>query len=98
MDDPDMILLIDPHSDCPAEQPVIRQRLRPQRINLEHRRLDRAPLGIRFILQHELANTECDDKCSQSCADNKIAPSRLAFHGLLLVRSLSCDTANPRYR
>ena len=52
MNDPDVVLLIDPHADGPAEQPVIRQRLRPQRIDFEHRRLDGASLRVRLILQH----------------------------------------------
>ena len=81
MNDPDVVLLIDPHSDGPAEQPVIRQRLRPQRVDLEHRCLDCAPLGVRLVLQHGLADAERDDKCSQGCADKKVTFSRCAFHG-----------------
>ena len=37
MNDPDVVLGIDRHADDPAEDPVVRQRLRPQRIHLEHR-------------------------------------------------------------
>src|SRR5207302_3616039 len=39
MDDPDVVLLVDPDADRHAEQPVIGQRLGPQRIDLEDRRL-----------------------------------------------------------
>src|SRR5688500_3197760 len=45
--DPDMILLIHPHTDGVAEQPVVWQRLRPHRIHLEARRL-RAGTGLRI--------------------------------------------------
>jgi hypothetical protein len=40
MDDPDMILSIHADANCHTENPVIRQRLRPQRVDLEPRRLN----------------------------------------------------------
>ena len=43
MDDPDVIVGVDPDADGLAEHPVIRQRLGPQRIHFEARRLH-APL------------------------------------------------------
>src|SRR5262245_8568187 len=81
MNDPDVVLLIDPHSNSPAEQPVFRQRLRPQWIDFEHGRLDSASLRIRLVLQHELADAKRDDKCSQGCADKKVTFPGYAFHG-----------------
>ena len=36
MDDPDIVLLVDPHADRPAQQPIVGKRLRPERIDLEH--------------------------------------------------------------
>ena len=39
MDDPDVVLLVDPDADRHAEQPVVGQGLGPQRIDFEHRRL-----------------------------------------------------------
>ena len=39
MHDPDVVLRVDGHADRLAEHPVIRQRLRPERIDLEGRRL-----------------------------------------------------------
>ena len=44
MDDPDVILGVDPEADDLAEHPVVRQRLGPQRIDLEPRRLERAAI------------------------------------------------------
>ena len=42
MDDPDVILGVDAEADRLAEHPVVGQRLRPERIDFEARRLDRA--------------------------------------------------------
>src|SRR5256885_3958957 len=39
MDDPDVVLLVDPDTDRNADQPVVGQWLGPQRIAFEHRRL-----------------------------------------------------------
>src|SRR2546427_8638064 len=44
MDDPDVVLLVDPDTDRHAEQPVVGQGLGPQRIDFEHRRLHRLRL------------------------------------------------------
>ena len=61
MDDPDVVLLVDPDADGPAEQPVVGQRLRPQRIDLEHRRGDTRALRLGLALQHRLADAERHD-------------------------------------
>src|SRR6267378_5949804 len=60
MDHPDMVLLVDPHPDGPAEQPVIRQGLRPQRVHFEHRRLDGGSRGARSV-EKSLAGSERDE-------------------------------------
>ena len=39
MNNPDVLLVVDPHADGRTEEPVIRQRLRPQRVHLEEGRL-----------------------------------------------------------
>ena len=39
MDDPHVIALVDPDADRVAEHPVVGQRLRPQRVHFESRRL-----------------------------------------------------------
>ncbi len=61
MNDPDVVLLIDPHSDGPAEQPMVRQGLRPQRIHLEHRRLDGRSRGACSVFEQGLAGSERDE-------------------------------------
>ncbi len=46
MNDPDVVVGIDPHADGLAEHPVIGKRLGPKRIDLEPGRHD-AALGLR---------------------------------------------------
>ena len=59
MDDPDVIALVDPDADRIAEQPVVGQRLRPERIHLEARRLRARPaLGSGRAFEPGLAQTE----------------------------------------
>ena len=58
MDDPDVVLVVDPDADRHAEQPVIRQRLGPQRIDFEARRLDAAVLSSASVLQDHLPDAE----------------------------------------
>jgi hypothetical protein len=56
-----MILRIDSHTDDRGEQPVIRQRLRPHRIDLVQWHLGRALLG-RFHLLEQAARRERTDQ------------------------------------
>src|SRR5712692_5642268 len=58
MNDPDVILLVDPRSYGPAEQPMIRQGLRPQRVHFEHRRLDGGPRCARHFFEQSLTGSE----------------------------------------
>ena len=51
MNDPDLILAIHRHADHGADDPVVRQRLRPHRIDFESRRLDAGGLHGRPFLQ-----------------------------------------------
>jgi hypothetical protein len=44
VDDPDVVLGVHRHADGRSEQPVVRQRLGPERVDLEDRRFD---LGLR---------------------------------------------------
>src|SRR5207248_3495126 len=46
MDDPHVILCVDRNADRLTENPFVRQRLRPQRIDFEARRLERLWLGL----------------------------------------------------
>src|SRR6516225_8484191 len=45
MNDPDVVLTVDRHADGHAEEPVIRQRLRPKGIDFKHRRLNSGSLN-----------------------------------------------------
>jgi hypothetical protein len=61
MDDPDVIVGIDPDADRLTENPVIRHRLRPQRIDFEARRLHGA-VALRFSrpVENRLRDAERD--------------------------------------
>ena len=53
MDDPDVILGVDAEANHLTEHPVVGQGLRPERIDLEARRLERTPiLRIGRTLEH----------------------------------------------
>jgi len=82
MDDPDVILLVDPHADGPAEQPMVRQGLWPQRIDFEHRGLHRGTGDACPVFQKSLAGSERDEDRNESRADVKVALARLVFHWL----------------
>ena len=70
MDDPDVILRVHRHADRRAEQPVVGERLRPHRIDLEARRL-RAALRLRIhcALDDELTDPERDNERDERTAD-----------------------------
>ena len=55
MDDPDVIARIHRHADGGAEDPVVRQRLGPERIHLETRRTRRRLAVLRRdgLLKHQ---------------------------------------------
>src|SRR5262249_42054359 len=61
MDDPHVVLLVDPGADRPAQQPVVGQRLRPQRIDLVDRCADARALRLGLALQNRLADAERHD-------------------------------------
>ena len=52
MNHPDIILLIDGDADRHAQQPFVRERLRPHRLNLELRSLSAGSLNHRFLVQN----------------------------------------------
>src|SRR5258706_22363 len=97
MDDPDVVLIVDPHADGPAEQPVIRQRLGPQRIDFEHRRLDRRSRGRGPVFQESLAGSEHGQGRHERRTDYEIAPS-LPASPLLPPLAVSCAAAMPDAR
>src|SRR5581483_3999108 len=70
VDDPDVILRVNRHADGHPDVPVVRERLRPERINLEPGRHDRTfSLNGRHPLQHALTNEERDKECERDRAD-----------------------------
>ena len=76
VDDPDVILRIDRHADRRAEQPVVRQRLRPHRIDLKprgHRGL--LGLGLCPPYQQGARGTERDEKDQEDHADQQLSDS-----------------------
>jgi hypothetical protein len=80
MNDPDIVLIVHPDPDGRSEQPVIRQRLRPKRVDLERRRLDSAPLRIHPALQYRLPYRKREDKRENSRANVKVTPVLGASH------------------
>src|SRR5207247_7527501 len=52
MDDPDVVFVVDRHSNGLAQQPMVRQRLRPQRIDFESRGLDTRSFDSSSLLQY----------------------------------------------
>jgi hypothetical protein len=53
---------------------MIRQRLRPQRVDLEAWRLDGTRLCVDLVLEHGLAHTERHNECENRCADIEMTP------------------------
>ena len=85
VDDPDVVPGVHRHADGRAEQPVVRQRFRPQRVDLEHRAKDHVALcGHRpaehRLPQHDDGNqretdrAQCESTTSSQCLHD--SPSR----------------------
>ena len=62
MHDPDVILRVDAEADRLAEHPVVRQRLRPERIDFEPRRLHGRPARRDRSLERPLRDAERDQR------------------------------------
>src|SRR4029078_1269543 len=70
MDDPDVLLRVDGHADRLSENPLVRQRLRPQRIDLEPRCRDAAfELRVGEALEVRRTRAERREQYEQSDAD-----------------------------
>ena len=70
MNDVDVILAVDADADRIAEHPMIRQRFRPERIDLEPRRLHRrVHLGRGGFLEQSLAESEHDKERKKGRTD-----------------------------
>src|SRR5262249_44295972 len=90
MDDPDIVLLVDPDADSPAEQPVVGKRFWPQRIDHEARRLHRRALRFGLALQDRLADAQARDGRHQRRARDEFAP-KLDHGRLPLTPRLRAD-------
>ena len=100
MNDVDVILIVDADANRVAEQPVVRHRLGPHRIDLEARRLHLA-VGLRVDrpLQQVLSDAERDDERQQAAADNDVPFHRFILHKICRQRR-DCGSrrANPSLR
>src|SRR6202035_221208 len=63
MNDPDMILGIHRYADRHAHDPMVRQRLGPQWIHLDPRRLNAGSLDSSPLFEHCGPNSESDQDC-----------------------------------
>jgi hypothetical protein len=89
MDDPDVVIVVHPYADGRTEKPMVRQGLRPERIDFEHRRLDGAALCIDRSLKHHLSDAKNDDERERGCEGIPVAPWLDVLH----VPSLRDDAA-----
>src|SRR5438105_8617507 len=78
MNDPDVILAVNGNSNGHAEEPVIRQGLRPQGVYFEHRRLNPGSRNRSSLLQQRGAKSEQADDHEKSCALVEIASHTLS--------------------
>jgi hypothetical protein len=85
MNDPDVVALVHPDPDGGAEEPMIRQRLRPEWVNLEARRPHHTAAILRGdrSLQHDVGYQEPTQDRREDRTNQPI-PSR---HIVLLVRA-----------
>src|SRR5215210_3378828 len=88
-----MVLVIGPDPDRHAEKPAIRERFRPERVDLEPRRL--YPIRLRFglVLKRTLPQTECEDTDGERGPKGESA-SMLLDHGQTSLCRL--PSAGPR--
>src|SRR5215472_13372738 len=66
MKNPDMVLAIHGDADTVAQDPMVRQRLRPHRIYFEHRRLDGGGFDHSLLPQKRRSDSESDSSCEQT--------------------------------
>ena len=103
MDDPDVILEVDADADGRTENPVIRQRLGPERIHLEPRsRCAGLRLRGRALLEPVLADTERHDAREKSRANDNVSHAHHAAQytvaGVMKDRVLALAVSHCRLR
>ena len=72
MDAEDMVSGVNRDADRGTQDPMIRQRLGPQRIHLENRRFHTRLLSRRCLVQHELTDTESNEHSDKACPNQDI--------------------------
>ena len=72
MNDPDVVLCICRHSDRVTQNPMVRERLRPQRVHLKHRRLNSGSFRYCAVLQHLLPDYQQGEQDNQHHANEQI--------------------------
>jgi len=73
MDDPDVVARVHGDADRLAENPFVRERPRPERIDFEPRRLDGGRLHRRRLLEPCGSDPEGCDDCEKRRTDTKVA-------------------------
>src|ERR1700737_930437 len=89
-----MILVVDRHANGHTEQPMIRQRLRPQRVDFERRGLHGAPfLRDSLFLEGVLSDPEAAQQNEKSSTKREIGfPLQEPHCFLLKAEDLALDT------
>src|SRR5262245_10857414 len=82
MNDPDVILRIDRHADGLAKNPVVRQRLRPKRIDFEARSHFTCGLYRNALLQYEAGYNKRGEHYQKGRTDVKITLHAVLLNGL----------------
>ena len=72
MDDPDVVLRIDRHADGLPENPLVGQRLRPERIDFEPRRPDGGGFHGGSFFEHGRRLEQCYQKREQDRTDKEL--------------------------
>src|SRR5215475_1193875 len=99
MNDPYVVLSVNPHADGHSDVPVVRQRLRPHRVNLEPWRHDYgAALNVRHLLQRALTNEKRDKEREEGRADIDITLSFHTTHPLRVSTASGSERGPSQYR
>ena len=84
MNNPDMLLVVDPHTNGRTEEPMVRHRLRPQRVHLEDGRLGTLRLRGR---PYEPGLTESEHDNNR---DERRANQEVPLHSRFVLPALPC--------
>ena len=73
MDDPDIILRINGYADRHSDEPMVRQRLRPQRVHFKHRRLHGSRFNSGPLFQQRGSHSERHQEPQEYRSDTQIS-------------------------